>query len=413
MMKLSWMMLLLCGFVSQRVFGQVINCPTPAGTVTTQPTCKVSTGTIQLTNLPSGNWTLNRTGASAAAINGTGGSYSDAGLAVGSYRYTVSAGGCTSSASPWYAIDEPSCKPPLANLVTYTLPSQPASGQILTFDGSTGNPPAPSGFDAEDGPLGGSTTTSTLIIQTLPAQGVLYYNGQAVVARDTIPGFDATKLTIQLTGSGYQSVSFQYSFVDSDGKQGNWAPMTVNWSQPLPVTLVSFKAEKNGSLVSLSWTTSEERNNLGFDILRSSDATVWEKIGFVKSQAEKSYVTGLFTYTFRDAIPLKSDGYYRLKQIDYDGKYQLGPVRSVSPNENSISLTIYPNPTDDRLVVDGLSGGETIQVVNESGQQVLVTRNDSGKDKVLNIKSWKTGVYVLTLTEKDGRSVSKRVVKTK
>jgi hypothetical protein len=62
---------------------------------TTQPTCAIPTGSVQLNNLPTGNWTIN-----PGAISGSGSSYTVSGLAPGSYSFTVSnSGGCISSSS--------------------------------------------------------------------------------------------------------------------------------------------------------------------------------------------------------------------------------------------------------------------------------------------------------------------------
>ncbi len=62
---------------------------------TTQPTCALPTGSVQLNNLPSGNWTIN-----PGAISGSGSSYTVSGLAPGSYSFTVTnSGGCASNSS--------------------------------------------------------------------------------------------------------------------------------------------------------------------------------------------------------------------------------------------------------------------------------------------------------------------------
>ncbi len=62
---------------------------------TTQPTCVSPNGSVQLNNLPSGNWTINPGG-----ITGSGNSYTVNGLAPGNYSFTVTnSGGCVSSSS--------------------------------------------------------------------------------------------------------------------------------------------------------------------------------------------------------------------------------------------------------------------------------------------------------------------------
>ena len=64
------------------------------GTIT-QPTCALPTGSVQLNNLPAGNWTIN-----PGAIAGTGSTYTVSGLVAGSYTFTVTnSGGCASVAS--------------------------------------------------------------------------------------------------------------------------------------------------------------------------------------------------------------------------------------------------------------------------------------------------------------------------
>ncbi|CAD0000418.1 hypothetical protein FLACHUCJ7_00033 [Flavobacterium chungangense] len=86
--------------IESRIRILAFNAPT-LGT-TTYPTCSVSTGSVVLNNLPSGNWTINQIGTVAAAYtnvvpNTT--SYTITGLATGSYTFTVSEGSCTSDAS--------------------------------------------------------------------------------------------------------------------------------------------------------------------------------------------------------------------------------------------------------------------------------------------------------------------------
>lgn len=64
------------------------------GTIT-QPTCAIPTGSVQLNNLPSGNWTIN-----PGAITGSGSSYTVSSLAPGNYFFTVTnSGGCVSNSS--------------------------------------------------------------------------------------------------------------------------------------------------------------------------------------------------------------------------------------------------------------------------------------------------------------------------
>ncbi|MGL2999901.1 T9SS sorting signal type C domain-containing protein [Flavobacterium sp. RSSB_23] len=69
----------------------------PTVGVITNITCSSTTGSVVLSGLPSGSWTINQSGTNSSSYLGSGTSYTVTGLAVGGYTFTVSRGGCTSS----------------------------------------------------------------------------------------------------------------------------------------------------------------------------------------------------------------------------------------------------------------------------------------------------------------------------
>ncbi|MBZ4043334.1 T9SS sorting signal type C domain-containing protein [Flavobacterium hibisci] len=86
--------------IESRINIDAFNAPT-LGT-TTYPTCSVATGSVVLTGLPSGNWTINQTGTTTATytnIVANTTSYPVVGLPAGTYTFTVKEGNCTSDAS--------------------------------------------------------------------------------------------------------------------------------------------------------------------------------------------------------------------------------------------------------------------------------------------------------------------------
>ena len=88
-----------CGTVTKTgsIIVDTLNAPS-LGTITS-PTCTVPTGSVVLTGLPTGSWTLNRYGTSTATTTGTGSTTTISGLALGTYTFTVSNGTCTSDPS--------------------------------------------------------------------------------------------------------------------------------------------------------------------------------------------------------------------------------------------------------------------------------------------------------------------------
>jgi serine protease AprX len=188
---------------------------------------------------------------------------------------------------------------------------------------------------------------------------------------------------------------------------------------PVPVELVSFTAMHNGSEVVLQWSTATEDNNLGFDIEKSSAGFVWEKIGFVNGNGT---TTERNNYTFTDAAPLKTTVFYRLKQIDYDGKSTYSSVVSVDPVLiGSFELAQnYPNPfnpiTKIRFTIpEEVSGVNVLlKVYDVLGNEVMVLVNEarqSGEyETELNASSLSGGVYFYTLSAGSFSSVKKFVL---
>jgi hypothetical protein len=72
--------------------------PTAPGVAVTNISCATA-GSVTLTNLPAGSWTIQQTGTTAASISGSGTTFVVSGLAVGTYRFTVNNGSCTSPVS--------------------------------------------------------------------------------------------------------------------------------------------------------------------------------------------------------------------------------------------------------------------------------------------------------------------------
>ncbi len=114
----------------------------------------------------------------------------------------------------------------------------------------------------------------------------------------------------------------------------------------IPVELTSFVAQASDNSINISWITSTEKNNRGFDIERKLD-NGWEKIGYKEGKGTSLEISN---YTFTDEFKYKSfkgTVQYRLKQIDFDGTYIYSHVASVdvdfTPKEYSLYQN-YPNP---------------------------------------------------------------------
>lgn len=163
----------------------------------------------------------------------------------------------------------------------------------------------------------------------------------------------------------------------------------------MPVTLISFTGKSEEGQGKFVWKTTSETNNKGFEIERSADARTFEKIGFVDGNGDSKEVN---TYHFVDLKPLPN-GYYRLKQLDHDGKFEYSKIIMLKSSRAAIS--IYPNPASDQVIVSGLDGVQDLLVVNGAGRTVLKTQVSAGKP--ISIQSLKPGLYTIKIGTEAGR----------
>lgn len=165
---------------------------------------------------------------------------------------------------------------------------------------------------------------------------------------------------------------------------------TTSGSQVLPVEILNFSGNTEGSQNHLYWTTANEINNKGFQVERLNPKTnVWESIGFVDSKGKAAI------YDFTDKTPF-SVSYYRLRQIDNDGKETLSKVISLSNTAKSF-LKVYPNPATDVLTVEFTKGvgtadkATTFEVINLLGQIIL----RGPLNQSVDVSSLSNGTYIV------------------
>ena len=89
---------------------------------------------------------------------------------------------------------------------------------------------------------------------------------------------------------------------------------------PLPITLTSFTGVREGTRNILIWSTANETNNKGFELQRSANGEKFSSIASINSKAENGNSSSVLNYTYNDDKPLAGTNYYRLRQLDKDGK---------------------------------------------------------------------------------------------
>jgi hypothetical protein len=183
-------------------------------------------------------------------------------------------------------------------------------------------------------------------------------------------------------------------------------------SPPLPVSLLTFTAMRNSSLVNLKWATGSESNSAGFNIERSLGNGSWEFIGYVPSRATNGYSSDRLDYAFVDQNNYKGVSQYRLRQMDLDNNGRYSEVRIVRGENEKGSILVYPNPSDGKIniVFDNSQAHRDISVNDMSGRTVRLIKNITTNS--ISIDNLAPGMYTVRVmnSETGDQAVEKVVV---
>lgn len=165
----------------------------------------------------------------------------------------------------------------------------------------------------------------------------------------------------------------------------------------LPVTLVSFQAQRKESKVHVSWQTSSEVNASHFEIERSGNGKTWQTMGNVQTNGD-----GKGIYEHIDASPLSNINYYRLKMVDRDGSYSYSRIVSASMMNiiQVLKVSVYPNPvTSGTLTVTTSGIGKPdITVYDLLGRKVNAIMQKETKGEIaLDVSRLPVGVYMIAI----------------
>lgn len=169
---------------------------------------------------------------------------------------------------------------------------------------------------------------------------------------------------------------------------------------PVPVMLDKFNADnKVPGQVRLSWLTYQEINSLEFVIERSADLNSWEVLGSVGAAGNSGSIKN---YSFTDVRPLNASAvFYRLRQVDEDGKFGYSGVVRVS-TKAKVKLLLFPNPVVNTVNVqlgEGIQRNQQIQIFSTQGRLMKTITPTSGNLVQISVEGMPAGSYFLRLVE--------------
>ncbi len=183
---------------------------------------------------------------------------------------------------------------------------------------------------------------------------------------------------------------------------------------PLPVTMISFEARREGNTAQLNWATVLEVNASHFELQRSADGRVFDAVGTVPAKGEGAKTV---RYQFSDhrPAPVEALSYYRIKTVDKDGTYELSPIVSVKWDQGeNIYGYLYPNPArGGKVTLDlktaGIKADITISDMSGRIMKVPVTEKIQGNYE-LETGGLSAGLYVVKARTGGGSVVISRLL---
>jgi hypothetical protein len=219
--------------------------------------------------------------------------------------------------------------------------------------------------------------------------------------------------------SGSCSVCFTGTTVGTSSI--NTATKTITWNgvtgfsdfggfgqgngSPLPVELSSFSASCDEDVVTLSWSTASEQNSSHFDVEKSTDGENWRVIGTISAAGNS---TQDIHYSFVDSEKSNDQNYYRLNQVDIDGKNEyFGPI-TVACEENA-KINTYPNPSkgEFNLVMHAQTNEKVTLKISDGNSRVISTKVldlQNGINLFPIRENLSSGVYHIQLITESGKT---------
>ncbi|MBE7173698.1 MAG: T9SS type A sorting domain-containing protein [Williamsia sp.] len=195
-----------------------------------------------------------------------------------------------------------------------------------------------------------------------------------------------------------------------------WMLQYARPQNALPVTWKSFQAAIKNGIVSLKWETAQEQNIRIYEAERSRDGQTWETFATV---LPKPGTEATKQYLLTDHLSYTGITYYRIRQIDLDGKYTYSAIEKTMYTASlANSLRVFPSPFKAQI---------TVQLFSEEKQQVNIRLNNAagmlvkqqrfslsgGSEETLvltGLQNLKQGVYVLELRGVNGTLLAQKKI---
>jgi len=254
-------------------------------------------------------------------------------------------------------------------------------------------------FDLSDAGFTGTPTTATNYV--LLYRAVNSGNWTIVANGSSVAGDQITFSNFPFTGNS---------------EDGFYTIGTLDFNSTLPVELLSFDAYWNDGKVNLHWQTASEINNEFFAIERSADGVNFEEILQTPGAGNSNQ---LLNYFETDYLPLTGTSYYRLRQVDFDGRETYSEIKTIKTYSQLASeMNLYPNPSEGAFhIVLANSGEEEVLVIvrdlngKEFYSKIIITSTDKQIEAIDLTGQLPAGTYIITASSRNELYTQKLIIK--
>ncbi|GEM_PF-3050084 len=169
---------------------------------------------------------------------------------------------------------------------------------------------------------------------------------------------------------------------------------TTNLSlSPLPLKFINFTAEKRNQYINLNWVTADEVNVNRFIVERSSNGTDW----FEVENTTAKNIEGTHRYAVIDKAPLAGNNYYRIRQVDFDGKFSFSTIVHVQFKATDFTHNLSNNIL---YLTNGNTQTLLYKILTIDGRLIKTGNIHASQTINIPVANWQKGVYVLQVSNR-------------
>ena len=191
-------------------------------------------------------------------------------------------------------------------------------------------------------------------------------------------------------------------------------PIKAIYNCPMPVTWIYVKASATDAGTLVKWATGSETSNNYFVVEGSNDGSTFTTLQGAQVSGQQNS-TSASSYEYLDATG-NTFAYYRIKQVDLDGRYSYSKTVSISDaNSTTLPLIVYPNPASPEgsvfIRMPYASDSWLIKIHGINGQLIYSSGVQETNQTEIQAGVLSQGVYMIEVSDNNHLYHSKLIIR--